>query len=79
MGIREYYTQDFFHNIPDEYERNNKLMQLFEVQDNSVATMKNWVSNFRLFFGLVYLLLKSVGPYGIVISLFLLYLIRKVK
>ena len=62
MGANEYYTQDFFHNIPSEFKDNTKILELFEIQDKSVSAMRNWIGNFKLFFGLFHLGVKSLGP-----------------
>lgn len=79
MGAREYFTQDFFHNIPEEFKQNHELLDLFETQDKSVSAVKNWISNYRLFFGLFYLGIKTVGVMGIIILCIMIFLIKKIN
>lgn len=76
MGATEYYTLDFFHNVPKEFSRNQELMQLFEMQDGAVSTVKNWIGNYRLFFGLFHLLVKNAGFVGILVVIVLLVVVK---
>ena len=38
------------------------MFELFQIQDKSVSAMRNWVGNFKLFFGLFHLGVNSFGP-----------------
>ncbi len=38
------------------------MLGLFQIQDKSVSAMRNWIGNFKLFFGLFHLGVKSLGP-----------------
>jgi hypothetical protein len=61
MGANEYHTQDFFHNVPAQFKRSDRMMELFLVQNKAVSVMGNWIGNFKLFFGLFQLGVKSFG------------------
>ena len=77
MGANEYYTQDFFHNIPPEFKDNTKMLGLFQIQDNSVSAMRNWIGNSKLFFGLFHLGVKSLGPIVLVGIILLMIVVSK--
>jgi len=53
-------------------------MDLFEIQDGSVSAVKNWLGNYKLFFGLFYLILESIGLIGIGIFCGLIILCKRI-
>ena len=41
-------------------------MDLFENQNKNVSAMRNWVGNYKLFFGLFHLMMKNIGPIAVI-------------
>lgn len=78
MGITEYYSLDFFHNVPQDYQNNQELMDLFDMQDKALGLMNSWIGSVKLFFSLFYLFFKSFTPMGLILIGLLIVLQRKI-
>jgi len=53
-------------------------MDLFDEQDKSVSATTNWIANYKLFFGLFYLMFKTLSPFGIIMCLILIFMKCKI-